>query len=128
MPESDHPNFFHRRPLFSAVLAGAIFPFLIPGVGIIAGPVVAGFLYFRNMPLDETKSIWRTGAKAGVLASFVYGVPGWLIIFLYVTDSVDPVTPLLYVTPALIVWMILITGLGGFGAWLKNWHSMRGAG
>ena len=130
MSESN-PSFFHRRPLFSAVLVGVVSQILggFFGFGIIAGPVVAGFLYFRNMPLDETKSIWLTGAKAGVIVSFVAGVP--LLIFFTATIApyVDSAaTLLLWVTLVLIVWMILNAGLGGLGAWLKDWQSGRSAG
>ena len=128
MPESDHPNFFRRRPLCSAVLVGVVVLFFggFFGFGIIAGSVVAGFLYFRNMPLDETKGIWRSGAKAGVLVSLIPGVP--LLIFFTVTIAYEvdsAVILLLWVTLVLIVWMILNAGLGGLGAWLKNWHSRR---
>ena len=127
MPESNS-SFFHRRPLCSAVLVGAVVLFFggFFGFGIIAGPVVAGFLYFRNMPLDETKSIWLTGAKAGVLVSLVPGVP--LLIFFIVTIAYEVDSAailLLWVSLVLIVWMILNAGLGGLGAWLKNWHSRR---
>ena len=131
MPESDRPNFFRRRPLCSAVLVGAVFLFFggFFGFGIIAGPVVAGFLYFRNMPLDETKGIWRSGAKAGVLVSLVPGVPLLIFFTATIANSVDSAAILLlWVTLVLIVWMILNAGLGGLGAWLKNWHSRRGAG
>ena len=130
MPESNS-SFFHRRPLFSAVLVGVVslfFPGFF-GFGIIAGPVVAGYLYFRNMPLDETKSIWRSGARAGVIVSLFPGVP--LLIFFIATiagylDSA--VTTFLWVALVLIVWMILNAGLGGLGAWLNNWQSGRSVG
>ena len=128
MPESDHPSFFRRRPLCSAVLVGAVVLFFggFFGFGIIAGPVVAGFLYFRNMPLDETKSIWLTGAKAGVLVSLVPGAPLLIFFIATIAYEVDSAAILLlWVTLVLIVWMILNAGLGGLGAWLKNWHSRR---
>ncbi|MCH8909462.1 MAG: hypothetical protein IH867_01860 [Chloroflexi bacterium] len=128
MPESDHPSFFRRRPLCSAVLVGAVVLFFggFFGFGIIAGPVVAGFLYFRNMPLDETKSIWLTGAKAGVLVSLIPGVPLLIFFIATIAYEVDSAAILLFwVTLVLIVWMILNAGLGGLGAWLKNWHSRR---
>ena len=128
MPESDHPNFFHRRPLCSAVLVGAVVLFFggFFGFGIIAGPVVAGFLYFRNMPLDETKSIWLTGAKAGVLVSLIPGTPLLIYFIATIAYEVDSAAILLlWVGLVLIVWMILNAGLGGLGAWLKNWHSRR---
>ena len=130
MPEKK-PSFFRRRPLLSAVLVGVVslfFPGFF-GFGIIAGPVVAGYLYFRNMPLDETTSIWRSGAKAGLLVSLIPGVP--LLIFFIATiagylDSA--VTTFLWVTLVLIVWMILMAGLGGLGAWLQDWQSGRSPG
>ena len=127
MPESNS-SFFHRRPLCSAVLVGAVVLFFggFFGFGIIAGPVVAGFLYFRNMPLDETKSIWLTGAKAGVLVSLVPGAPLLIFFIATIAYEVDSAAILLFwVTLVLIVWMILNAGLGGLGAWLKNWHSNR---
>ena len=131
MPESDHPSFFHRRPLFSAVLVGVVVLFFggFFGFGIIAGSVVAGFLYYRNMPLDETKGIWRSGAKAGVLVSLVPGVPLLIFFTATIARSLDSaVTIFLWVTLVLIVWVILNAGLGGLGAWLKDWQSGRGAG
>ena len=128
MPESDHPNFFRRRPLCSAVLVGAVVLFFggFFGFGIIAGPVVAGFLYFRNMPLDETKSIWLTGAKAGVLVSLIPGAPLLIYFIATIAYEVDSAAILLFLISLVsIVWMILNAGLGGLGAWLKNWHSRR---
>ena len=127
MPESNS-SFFHRRPLCSAVLVGAVVLFFggFFGFGIIAGPVVAGFLYFRNMPLDETKSIWLTGAKAGVLVSLIPGTPLLIYFIATIAYEVDSAAILLlWVSLVLIVWMILNAGLGGLGAWLKNWHSRR---
>ena len=127
MPESN-PSFFHRRPLCSAVLVGTVFLFFggFFGFGIIAGPVIAGFLYFGNMPLDETKGIWRSGAKAGVLVSLAPGVP--LLIWFIVTVANylgSAAILLLWVTLVVTIWMILNAGLGGLGAWLKYWHSRR---
>ena len=128
MPESDHPSFFLRRPLCSAVLVGAVVLFFggFFGFGIIAGPVVAGFLYYRNMPLGETKSIWLTGAKAGVLVSLIPGAPLLIFFIATIAYEVDSAAILFFwVTLVLIVWMMLNAGLGGLGAWLKNWHSRR---
>ena len=127
MPESNS-SFFHRRPLCSAVLVGAVVLFFggFFGFGIIAGPGVAGFLYFRNMPLNETKSIWLTGAKAGVLVSLIPGAPLLIYFIATIAYEVDSAAILLlWVSLVLIVWMILNAGLGGLGAWLKNWHSRR---
>ena len=127
MPESNS-SFFHRRPLCSAVLAGAIVLFFggFFGFGIIAGPVVAGFLYFRNMPLDETKSIWLTGAKAGVLVSLSPGVPFLIFFIATIAYEVDSAAILLLLISLVSIgWMILNAGLGGLGAWLKSWHSRR---
>ena len=78
------------------------------------------------MPLDETKGVWRSGAKAGVLVSLAPGVPLLIFFIATIANAVDsaPIL-LLWVTLVLTVWMILNAGLGGLGAWLKNWHSGR---
>ena len=78
------------------------------------------------MPLGETKSIWLTGAKAGVLVSLIPGAPLLIFFIATIAYEVDSAAILFFwVTLVLIVWMMLNAGLGGLGAWLKNWHSRR---
>ena len=127
MTESN-PGFFHRKPLFSAVIVGIVCLFIggWVGIGIILGPVVAGFLYFRNMPFHENKGIWRSGAKAGALVSLVPAAPVLIFLALYISYSGgSAAVTLLFLVPLLAVWMILNAGFGAFGAWLKSWHSQR---
>jgi hypothetical protein len=129
---NSNPSFFQRRPLFSAVLVGVVVLIFLGGfggLGTIVGPVLAGFLYTSNMRLDETKSIYLSGAKAGVLVSLVPAVPVLIFIILYFALSGDSApTILLWVTPLLIVWVILNAGFGSFGAWLKSRQSEKSSG
>lgn len=122
---SQPPNrsFVKRHPLVLAVVIGhvAFIAGSFIGIGVLIGPIIAGYVFAKNVsnPRTRRRNIWLQGALPGALLP----LSASLVVFLIAVVVFAGFRSAWVVVPfatIVVVTTVVAAGLGGFGAWIAE--------